>query len=120
MDPKKFQQAVDQPAESFSTDSDSAVNVRPGPKPTGRRRKQEIKLPQSPCEACGRELEVQRRVLLQRRYSIGGWTERCNTCKKYRNALTGEFNVGQTEALDLLRQKYNGPKRTYRRNQNAD
>lgn len=120
MDPKKFQQAVDQHAEWFLTDSDSAVAVKRSTNPTARIQIREMKPPQSPCEACGQQLEGIRRVLLQRRFSIGGWTERCNTCKKYRNALTGEFDVGQTQALDLLRQKYHGPKRTYRRNQNTD
>ena len=120
MDPKKFQQAVDQHAEWFQTDSDSITAARRSTNPTARIQIREMKPPQSPCDACGRELETHRRVLLQRRYDTGGWTERCNTCKKYRNALTGEFSVGQVEALDLLRQKYNGPKRTYRRNQNTD
>lgn len=120
MDPKKFQQAIEQHADWYHCAGDSANSGKRSTNPTARIQIREIKAPRDPCEACGQALESVRRVLLQRRPDHGGWTERCGNCRRYRNPITGEFSVGQTEAIALLRQKHNRPQRGHNGKQSSD
>lgn len=120
MDPKQFQQQIEQYATWYHCAGDSVNAGKRSTNPTARIQIRELLPPQDPCNDCGRGLRSQRTVTMQRRLDINEWTERCNYCRQYRNPDSGEFDLDQTQALDVLRKKYYAAKRAYYGNQDTD